>query len=155
MKIARQRDIPHPPADIWKAISTVGSISKWLPGAMSAEQTGGPAEGKGRLQRVHRQLYSREIEIDQEVIGWEPERALGMRHLRETSNGRELRSLQDFVMTITIVEHGRGGRVRAEYAWTTQSLAPTLLSLLFAGRVMGRELQDVLGKIDKLAKAEG
>ena len=151
MQIFRRRVIRAQPSAIWDAISSVESLPQWMPGVLSAEHLGGPKTGTRRVQRVRKVLYRREVEIEQEVVWWEPESILSVRHVRETLGGRELRGLQDFVMTITIAPHDAGSRVVAQYAWHTRGFLPWLFSLLFAGRTMGRELRDTLAKIQKLA----
>ena len=151
MKIFRRRIIRAQPASVWTAISTVESLPNWMPGVQSAEHTGGPKTGLQRRQRVHKTLYKREIEVEQEVVWWEPESILSVRHNRETIGGRELRSLQDFVMTVTIAPADKGSRVVAQYEWKTRGFMPWLSSVLFAGRIMGRELRETLARIDKMA----
>lgn len=151
MKIFRRRVIRAQPVSIWAAISSVESIPNWMPGVQTAEHTGGPKLGLQRHQRVRKLLYKREIEVDQEVVWWGPESILSIRHTRESIGGRELRSLQDFVMTMTIAQAGKGSRVVAEYEWKTRGFMAWLSSVLFAERIMGRELHDTLARIDKLA----
>ena len=154
MNIFRARILRHPPKAIWAAISTVESLPQWMPGVESARLVSGPAAGKGRRQRLIKQLYKRDIEIEQEVTAWEPEHLLAVRHLRETMGGRDLKGLRDFVMTVTITPNDKGGsRVLAQYEWTAGSFLPWLFSTLFAGRTMGRELRDSLAKIDEAASA--
>jgi len=153
MEIFRRSTLKHSPSAVWKAISTVEGLPGWLPGVESADYLSGPKEGKGRRQRVRRLLYKHQIEIEQEVEVWEPDKRLVLRHLRETSGGRELRALEDFKTIISIEPRGEGSSVLAEYSWQTRSISAQIMSMLFAGRTMGRELRDLLRKLDGCLRA--
>ena len=151
MKTARQQTIRASPKATWRAISPLESVPQWLSGVESVEHTGGPAEGVGRRQRVTRVLYRHDVEIDQEVVAWEPEKLLAMRHIRERSDGRELSAVRDFHTTVTLAPQSDGTRVRVEYTWSAWLGVAWLFSLIFGGRVMSRELRETLEKIEQLA----
>jgi carbon monoxide dehydrogenase subunit G len=148
MEIFRRARSQHSPGAIWRAISTVESLPGWLPGVESAEHLSGPKEGVGRRQRIQRLLYSHRIEIEQQVVEWDPERVLSMLHLRETSGGRELAGLRNFKTIVRIEPRDKGCSLVAEFSWETRGFTAMLFSRLFAGRTMGRELRDLLRKIE-------
>ena len=154
MKTARQRTIKASPAATWRAISPLESVPQWLSGVESVEHTGGPTEGVGRRQRVTKLLYAHDVEIDQEVVAWEPEKVLAIRHIRESSDGRELSAVRDFRTTVTLTPQSDGTLVHVEYYWSARLGRPWLFSLIFGGRVMSRELRETLEKIEGLATAD-
>lgn len=139
----------HSPEAVWQAISTVESLPEWFPGVQSATYISGPNDGKGRKQLLRRMLYNRNIEIEQEVVEWQEGRLLSMQHVRETSDGKDMAALKEFHTIISIEPAGEGARVSAANSWESRTLVSLLLSSLFAGRTMGRELGDALAKIDK------
>lgn len=150
MKISRQRTVKQSPEAIWEAISPVESIPKWLSGAEKAEHLSGGKEGKGRRQRVTLAMHTHTLETDQEVVAWEPAKRLETLNLRETMGGKELTGVRRFRTAIILSPAGKGTRVRAEYSWDARFGLPWLLSILFAGRVMGRELRETLTRINDL-----
>lgn len=155
MNVSKQRTIKAAPEAVWKAIASVEDLPSWLAGVQSASHVSGPAEGVGRLQRVSRVIYRHDVETEQEVTIWEPPRRMQVRHIKETSEGRELQGVQDFRMTVTV--HPAGDRTNAliEYSWSARPGLSWLLSVIFGGRTMGRELSDTLKKIDALVKVKG
>lgn len=148
MKISRQRLIHASPEAIWALLAPVERVPEWLSGAVTAQRTSGPAEGVGRKQHVATVLHNYDVEIDQEVIAWEPPRTLGIRYLRQVSEGRELAGVKNFRMMVTLKSEGSGTRTRVEYTWDARWGTAWLFSFLLAGRVMGRELLETLRKIE-------
>ncbi len=152
MNVSKQRGIKATPESIWQAISTVESLPDWLAGVQSASHISGPSEGVGRRQRISRVIYQHDVEVEQEVTAWEPGRRMEVKHLRETSGGRDLQGVQDFLLTVTLSPAGQRTEVRVEYSWKARAGVTWLLSVLFGGKTMGRELSDTLKKIEVLVK---
>ena len=150
MKASRRRRIDATPEQIWEAISTIDGLAKWFAGAESASHTGGPESGVGRKQTVRRVLYSHDVDVEQEVVGWDPPGYLRFSHLRETVEGREVRGVRNFHTTILLSPLEDATQVEIEYTWETGFGISWFQSLLLGGRVLGRDLTDMLKKIETL-----
>lgn len=153
MKTTRQRIVEAAPMEVWSAITPLERTPHWLAGVESVEHTGGPLLGAGRKQRVTKLLYNHDVEIDLEIVAWEPERLLSFRHLRESSGGKALTSVRDFHTTVFLQPEGLWTRVQVEYSWKVSWGLTWLLSLFLAGRVMGGELKSTLNKIELLVSS--
>ena len=154
MKISRQRLIKASPQAIWGLIAPVERIPEWLSGAETAQHASGPAEGVGRRQRVATVLHGLDVEIDQEVIAWERNKTLGVRYLRQVSQGREMVGVRNFRMAVTLSPEDGGTQTRVEYTWDARWGIAWLFSLLMAGRVMGKEMLATLKNIEKAAPSD-
>ena len=150
MKTSRSQAIKASPESVWQAISSVESLPDWFSGVESATHTGGPQAGLGRKQRVTRLLYQHDIDVEQEVVAWEPGRLLEMRHVRESLDGREMQAMKDFHTRVSLSPHPDGTQVSIEYSWGASIGRTWLKSFLFGGRVMARELRETLKKIEGL-----
>jgi len=154
MKTVRQRVIPASPEAVWRAISPLERAPQWLAGVESVEHTGGPVEGVGRQQRLTKLLYKHDVEIDQEIAVWESQRQLSLKHVRESSGGKDLNGVRDFHTTVFLEPERRGTRVRVEYTWKASLGLAWLFSFLLGGRVMSGELKETLTKIELLVRAK-
>ena len=150
MKASRNRRINATPQQIWTLISTVEGLSSWHPGVVSAQHVDGPQEGVGRRHRMERMLYQHDLQVEQEVVEWEPGRRITLAHRRETIDDSEVVGVRDFTTTVDIqsVDEGAASKVMVTYRWTARIGIPWIQSVLFGGRVMGRELNETLEKIN-------
>ena len=151
MRVSRHRMIAAATDQVWRVIDSVDRIPEWSSGVESATHLAGPERGLGRKQRLNRILYSHELEVEQEVVVWEPGRILALGHLRESVDGRETSGVKNFVTTISMTAEGVGSRVGLEYRWDTGFGIAWVQSKLMAGRVMGKEIIQTLKNIERLA----
>lgn len=133
---------------MWGIVSAVERMPEWHSGVESALHAAGPAEGVGRRQTVVRDLRWHRVDMLQEVIAWEPRRRLGLRHVEERVEDRLVTGVRNFVTTVTIEPQGEVSYVGVEYRWHARFGIPWLQSLLAGGRVMGRELDETLRRLD-------
>ena len=155
MRASRSKRIDAPPEAVWDVVSTVEGLSRWFDGVESASHAGGPEAGVGRRQRLQRNLYGRDMEVQQEVVAWEPPSLLRLAHVRERMDNRDVTSVRNFHTTVRLERSGEKTQTTIEYSWSAGFGVPWLQSLIFGGRVMGREIKGMLRSIDALATGQG
>ena len=149
MKASRNRRINALPHEVWDLVSTIEGLSSWYPGVVSAEYAGGPESGAGRRHRMERMLYMHDLQVEQEIVEWEPGHRITLAHRRETIDGSEVVGVRNFTTTVEVQPAGEDGtRVTVEYRWTARLGISWLQSFFLGGRVMGRELLEMLEKIN-------
>ena len=149
MKASRNRRMNALPHEVWGLISTIEGLSSWYPGVVSAEYAGGPESGAGRRHRMERMLYMHDLQVEQEIVDWEPGHRITLAHRRETIDGSEVVGVSNFTTTVEVLPAGEDGtRVTVEYRWTARLGISWLQSFFLGGRVMGRELLEMLEKIN-------
>ena len=154
MRSSRRSRVKASPQQVWDVISSVDALPKWYHGVDSARHTGGPEEGVGRRQTIKRNLYGRDVDLEQDVVGWDPPGYLRLAHVRETIDGREVTGVRDFHTTIYLEANDDMTQATIEYSWSSGFGLAWLQGLLFGGRVMGRELKEMLRNIEALAAGE-
>ena len=149
MKASRNRRINALPHEVWGLVSTIEGLSSWYPGVVSAEHAGGPESGVGRRHRMERMLYMHDLQVEQEVVEWEPGSRITLAHRRETIDGSEVVGVRNFTTTVEVQPVADDEtRIAVEYRWTARFGIPWLQSFFLGGRVMGRELLEMLEKIN-------
>ena len=69
-------------------------------------------QGRGRIQRMYGEWGGKQVQIDQEVIEYEPARLLGWKHIRELIEGKPAPAIsQETVFTIRLEAIETGTRV--------------------------------------------
>lgn len=68
--------IDAPISDVWNALADIGSISTWNPGVVASRKISTGTEDLGACRRC--ELGGRSY-LEEEVVQWDPERALTMR----------------------------------------------------------------------------
>ncbi len=154
MRVSRNRLIKASLADVWRAASALEDLPKWLSGIEGVQHTDGPAEGIGRKQLVSRELYGRESRLTQEVIAWEPERRISLKHLEETVDGAKAGGVRNFHTVITMRPIAERTEVELAYKWDSPMGLSWLLSLFLGGRVMGKEQNASLKLLEQLVTEE-
>ncbi|MSQ24858.1 MAG: hypothetical protein EXR49_01040 [Dehalococcoidia bacterium] len=154
MKVSRHRTIPALPETVWRIVSVAERMPKWYSGVETASHVGGPVEGVGRRQSAVRDLRWHRVDMLLEVVAWEPRRRLDLRHVEERIQGRLVTGVRNFVTSVTIAPQGEAASVTVEYRWRARFGIPWLQSLLVGGRVMGRELDETLRRLEAAALKE-
>lgn len=153
MRVSRQRVVAAPPENVWGLIASVERLPEWFAGVEAAASLPGPVEGIGRRQRLTRYLRGHTVEMEQEVVAWDPPRLLALRHVRESIEGRDVTGVRNFVTRLTLAPVGGGTRVTIQYEWGARFGIAWLQSMLLGGRVMGRELLQTLRRVEAIASA--
>jgi carbon monoxide dehydrogenase subunit G len=154
MNVSRSKRINAAPDVVWRVIASADALAHWYPGGEESVHLAGPKEGVGRRQRLKRSLYGRVLEVELEVAAWEPGRLLALRHVRETVEGREVTGVRNFQTIVRLQPAGQRTAVTLAYQWRSPVGIAWLQSLL-GGRVMGKELNESLRRIEQLATGEG
>lgn len=84
--VKSERVVARTPATIWKIIEPAESLAKWFAMAKHSELVQG--QGQGRVQRMFAQWSRRQVQIDQEIIEYVPERLLSWKHAQELIEGK-------------------------------------------------------------------
>ena len=103
MKASRNRRINALPHEVWGLISTIEGLTSWYPGVVSAEYAGGPESGAGRRHRMERMLYMHDLQVEQEIVEWEPGHRITLAHRRETIDGSEVVGVSNFTTTVEVL----------------------------------------------------
>ena len=154
MKVSRHRTIAALPETVWRIVSPAERMPEWYSGVETASHTEGSAAGVGRRQAAVRDLRWHRVDMLLEVIAWEPRRRLDLRHVEERIQGRLVTGVRDFVTSVTIAPQGEAAHVTIEDRWRARFGIPWLQSVLAGGRVMGRELDETLRRLDAAALKE-
>lgn len=144
--VRRTRTVSVPIDVIWALIEPAESIPAWLPlGEQCARLSG---EGLGRRQRLMARWGRKTVAIDQEVITYEPERAIGWRHLDERMDGKPApRISTDVTVTIRLEPTHPGTRITLESCNVPSGLVAAWLLRLVAARRIGRAFDRALGTL--------
>ncbi len=153
MRASRSRRVSAPTRAIWEIVSAIEALPLWYSGVQSAEHVKGPGQGVGRRHRMERMLYSHDLQVEQEVVEWQSESRITLLDVGSTIDGAETSGgVQKFRTTVDLQPIGDGGTlVTVEYQWTARFGVPWLQSFLLGGRVMGREIREMLANIDRIA----
>ena len=105
---------------------------------------------------MDRMLYAHDLQIEQEVVEWEPESRITLAHRTELIDGSQTTGVKDFRTTVDLQPAGEDRTlVTVEYRWTARFGVPWLQSFLLGGRVMGREIREMLASINDIATDDG
>jgi uncharacterized protein YndB with AHSA1/START domain len=151
IEIARERQLPSPPGELWPLVSDAERLGEWFAFADSAEVIDG-APGVGQRRRMHGHWGKRKSEIDQRVTDWEPPRRIGWEHQAERLDGKPApRFAAETLFTIELDPAGAGGsRVRLTSRQRPASRPRGLVIRLFGGREIGGKLGESLERLDQL-----
>ena len=146
IEIEREAHFDATPEQIWPLVDDPAAMARWFAFADRMELLEG--SGLGRRQRLHGHWGQRRSEIDQEVVIYDPRRALGWRHLAERLDGKPApRFAAETVFTITLTPDGGGARVRLESRQVPASRARGVVMRLFGGREIAEKLDESLSRL--------
>ena len=84
--VKHEKTIDKTTEALWQLIEPAENISKWFAMTDKSELISG--KGKGRLQRVFSKWGSKEAQIEQEVVEYEPMKMIRWKHIKELINGK-------------------------------------------------------------------
>jgi hypothetical protein len=73
--------VPAPPAVVWGELARIGDHVRWMRDAAAIEFVGDRREGVGTTFDCDTRVGPLRLRDRMQVVVWEPERALGVRHL--------------------------------------------------------------------------
>jgi len=146
IEIIREATVPAPPTAVWEVVSSPGRAADWFTFADRVEVICG--EGAGQRRRQHGHWGRRRSEIDQEIITWDPPRALAWRHVAERLDGRPApRFAASTEFTIQLEPAGPGTRVRLRSRQQPASAAKGLVMRLFGTRAAAQNMERSLARL--------
>lgn len=149
--VTRSRTVSLPPDVVWQFIEPAESLTHWLPLGDRCELVSG--SGLGRQQRLTARWGRQIVEIDQEVVGYEPEGVLAWRHVAERSGSKPAPRLStDVTVTVRLQAAHPGTRVTLESRSVPASRLASFVLKLVAARRIGRAFDHAL---ESLARAGG
>jgi uncharacterized membrane protein len=86
IKIVRSVRIPAPADSVWPVVSDAGRAPEWFTFAERVEVLSGA--GIGQRRRQHGRWSGKPVEVDQEIVEYQPERVLAWCHLAERVAGK-------------------------------------------------------------------
>jgi len=146
IQIEREARFDATPEEIWPLVDDPAAMGRWFAFADRMELLEGA--GLGRRQRLHGHWGRKRSEIDQEVVVYDPRRALGWRHLAERLDGKPApRFAAETLFTITLSPDGEGARVRLESRQRPASRARGLVMRAFGNREIAHKLDKSLTRL--------
>jgi hypothetical protein len=143
LRIEREAHFEATPDEIWQLVDDPAEMGAWFAFAERMELVEGT--GLGRRQRLHGHWGKRRSEIDQEIVVYEPERALGWRHIAERLDGEPApRFAVETGFTLTIAPDGDGSRVRLQTRQRPAGWLRGLAMRVFGAREAGEKLDESL-----------
>ena len=151
--VTMDRLVRGSPERIWEVIDDVERMSEWFAFADRAELLEGA--GLGRRQRTHGRWSGKAAEVDQEVMLYEPARAIGWRHLEERLDGRPAPKFAEEVeFAVRLTEEPGGTRVTMESRQRPAGfLKGVLIRLVGLWQIRGH-MKRSLDRLESLATAE-
>jgi hypothetical protein len=93
--IKRESIINESPGYVWSVIEPADNISSWFQLADRTELISG--SGKGRRQRMYVKWGGKQVEIEQEVVDYEPMKLIRWKHTKELIDGQPAPLISDEV----------------------------------------------------------
>jgi uncharacterized protein YndB with AHSA1/START domain len=146
IEIIREAKVASPPAAVWAVVSSPARAPGWFTFADRIEVIAGA--GSGQRRRQHGHWGRRRSEIDQEIITWDPPRALAWRHIAERLDGKpapRFASATEF--RIELKPDGRGTRVRLCSRQEPAGAAQGLVMRLFGTRGVAQNMERSLARL--------
>jgi len=86
IEVMREARVPAGVDRVWAIVSDPARAHEWFAFSVRTEVLDG--EGVGQTRTQHGRWGSKESEVDQEIIAWEPGRLLAWKHLAERLDGK-------------------------------------------------------------------
>ena len=86
IEIVRSARIPALADSVWPVVSEAGRAPEWFTFAERVEVLSG--DGLGQRRRQHGKWSGKPVEVDQEIVDYQPKRVLAWRHLAERIAGK-------------------------------------------------------------------
>jgi uncharacterized protein YndB with AHSA1/START domain len=86
IEVMREARVPAGVDQVWAIVSDPARVHDWFDFSDRTEVLEGEGVGQKRTQHGH--WGSKESEVDQEIIAWEPGRLLAWKHLAERLDGK-------------------------------------------------------------------
>ena len=137
---------------VWHVLSDFDRMPEWLPGVASIEHTGGPPKAFGREHVAH---MDGGVQMHQRVVAWDNSRRIAWRNVRETQDGRDVGSLQNFRTIIDLRPSAANTEITLTGTWSGGGPLGLIRSFSNRGQTK-RDFEQALAKLDKLmASAAG
>lgn len=86
IEVMREARVPAGVDRVWTIVSDPARAHEWFAFSVRTEVLDG--EGVGQTRTQHGRWGSKESEVDQEIIAWEPGKLLAWKHLAERLDGK-------------------------------------------------------------------
>jgi len=144
-----ERVVPATASAIWRWIEPVENLPRWFPIAQRSELVSG--SGRGRIQRMYSEWAGKPVEIDQQVIHYDPPNLLGWKHVRELMNGKPAPQLSvETRVTIRLEPVASGTRVTIVSEHVPGNALKALVIRLVARPRIRRILDQAVGNLAAL-----
>jgi hypothetical protein len=149
LEVHRERIVNIPVDVVWQLVEPAKTLPSWLPIASRCEILSG--RGLGRRQRLHGTWGRKRFEIDQLVVGYEPNALLRWKHVEERLNGKAAPGLsREVTVTIHLETIGPGTLV----ALRSQNVPSGILAALVLRLVARRRIRRAFDRaLENLAAA--
>lgn len=116
--IRRERIITLPVDVLWQFVEPADTLPAWLPFVMRSRQVSG--KGLGRRQRASLRWGGGQLDVDQQVTTYQPNRAIGWKQVPGDRQGSD--KPPDVTISVSMEPMGPGTRVVLEARLVPESI---------------------------------
>jgi uncharacterized membrane protein len=150
IEIVRESRVGAPVESVWAVVSDAGRAPEWFTFAERVEVRSG--EGVGQLRTQHGRWGNKAAEVDQEIVGFEPNRLLAWRHVEERLGGKPApKFAASTEFRIELEPDGEATTVRLRSQQVPASAVKGWVMKLFGTKDVARNMEQSLTKLAEVA----
>jgi uncharacterized protein YndB with AHSA1/START domain len=141
------------PAAVWKLVSDVAKITKWLPNATSGKLVEAKAPAKGAKRLITLKVGGRDLASEQQITEYEDGKRIGWIHLSDTLDGEPFTVVEESEMHFTLAPDGKGTIVTCVARWKNKGIKGKLGAPMIKKTINDTTLEALENLAKQAAKA--